>query len=94
MLVEVSDSSLSDDRALASEVYGPAGIPVYWIVNLVHRRVEVYADPGPGGYGSTAVYAEGQAVPVVIDGHPLGQIAVADLLPSRPAGEKAEGNGA
>jgi Uma2 family endonuclease len=81
LLVEVSDSSLSDDRALAGEVYGPAGIPVYWIINLVHRQVEVYAGPGPGGYHSTAVYTEGQAVPVVIDGRPLGQIAVADLLP-------------
>lgn len=93
LLVEVSDSSLSDDRALAGEVYGPAGIPVYWIVNLVHRQVEVFTDPGPGGYRSTAVYNEGRAVPVVIDGQPLGQIAVADLLPSRPAGPKAEGNG-
>jgi Uma2 family endonuclease len=94
LLVEVSDSSPAEDRALAAEVYGPARIPVYWIVNLVHRQVEVYADPGPAGYRSTAVYTEGQAVPVVIDGQMLGQIAVADLLPSRPAGEKAEGNGA
>ena len=28
-------------------VYGPAGIPVYWIVNLVDRQVEVYSGPGP-----------------------------------------------
>ena len=53
LLVEVADSSLADDRELAIEVYGPAGIPVYWIVNLVHRQVEVYADPGPEGYRST-----------------------------------------
>jgi hypothetical protein len=30
----------------------------------------------------------------VIDGQPLGQIAVADTLPSRPVGPNAEGNGA
>jgi Uma2 family endonuclease len=94
LLVEVADSSLADDRELATQVYGPAGIPVYWIVNLIHRQAEVYADPGPGGYRSTAVFTEGQAVPVVVDGRPLGQVAVADLLPSRPAGPKAEGNGA
>jgi Uma2 family endonuclease len=93
LLVEVADSSLAEDRELATEVYGPAGIPVYWIVNLIHRQVEVYSDPGPGGYRSTAVFTEGQAVPVVVDGHPLGQVAVADLLPSRSAGPKAEGNG-
>jgi Uma2 family endonuclease len=91
LILEVADSSLADDRKLATEVYGPAGIPVYWIVNLVHRQVEVYSDPGPQGYGTTAVFAEGQSVPVVIDGQPLGRIAVADILPSRPAAPKAAG---
>ena len=85
LVVEVADSSLADDRQMGSEVYGPAGIPVYWIVNLIHRQVEVYTDPGPEGYRSCAVFAAGQSVPVVIDGQPLGQIAVADLLPSRSA---------
>jgi Uma2 family endonuclease len=94
LVAEVADSSLAEDRKLATEVYGPAGIPIYWIIDLVHRQVEVYTDPGPGGYGSRAVYAEGQSVPVVIDGQPLGQIAVADILPSRPVGPNAEGNGA
>ena len=34
LVVEVADSSLADDRKLADGVYGPAGIPVYWIVNV------------------------------------------------------------
>ena len=93
LVAEVADSSLAEDRKLATEVYGPAGLPIYWIIDLVHRQVEVYADPGPGGYGSRAVYTEGQSVPVVIDGQPLGQIAVADILPSRPVGPNAEGIG-
>ncbi|MHB1562307.1 MAG: Uma2 family endonuclease, partial [Isosphaeraceae bacterium] len=71
--------------------YGPAGIPAYWIVNLVHRQVEVYTEPGPGGYRTSRVFAEGQSVPVVIDGQPLGAIAVADILPSRPAGPASGG---
>jgi Uma2 family endonuclease len=91
LVVEVSDSTLHDDRALAS-IYGGAGIPVCWIVNLVHRQVEVYSDPGREGYGARQTYREGQSVPLVIDGQPLGQIAVDDILPARPA--KAEGNGA
>ena len=93
LVVEVADSSLAEDRKLATEVYGPAGLPLYWIINLVHRQVEVYADPGPGGYRSRVVYSEGQSVPVVIDGQPLGQIAVADILPSQPVGPNVEGNG-
>ena len=94
LLEEVADTSPAADRELAGEVYGPAGNPVYWIVNLVHRQVEVHSDPGPGGYRSCAVFREGQSVPVVIDGRPLGPIAVSDLLPSRPAGPEAPGNGA
>ncbi len=94
LVVEVADSSLTEDRKLATEVYGPAGLSLYWIINLVHRQVEVYTDPGPGGYRSRVVYSEGQSVPVVIDGQPLGQIAVADILPSQPVGPNVEGNGA
>src|SRR5262249_57321027 len=33
LVVEVADSSLPDDRKL-TQLYGAAGIPVYWIVNL------------------------------------------------------------
>ena len=86
LIAEIGDCSLADDRKLATEVYEPASIPVYWNVNLVHHQVEVYTDPGPGGYRSSQVFSEGQSVPVVIDGQPLGAIAVADILPSRPAG--------
>ncbi len=81
LVVEISDSSLAEDRKLATEVYGPAGIPVYWLVNLVDRQVEVYSEPGPGGYRSSAVYAAGHTIPVVIDGREAGQIAVEDILP-------------
>lgn len=84
LLAEFADSSLADDRRMGAEIYGPAGIPVYWIVNLIHRQVEVYTDPGPEGYRSRAVVAEGESVDVVIDGQLLGRIAVADILPSRP----------
>ena len=63
LIVEVADSSLADDRELATKVYGPAGIPVYWIVNLVDRQVEVYTVPDPGGYPSCAVFAPGRPSP-------------------------------
>jgi Uma2 family endonuclease len=81
LVVEVADSSLADDRELGARVYGPAGLPVYWIVNVVDRQVEVYTDPGPGGYASRRDCRASDAIPVVIDGQPLGQIAVDDILP-------------
>ncbi len=90
LVVEVSDWSLSEDRKMTG-VYGPAGIPVYWIVNLRARQVEVYTGPGPDGYASRSDFAEGQSIPVVIDGAEVGRIAVADILPPVP---EAETNGA
>lgn len=48
MVVEVSPTSLVDDRALAG-LYGRAGIPVYWIVNVMDGQVEVYSRPSPSG---------------------------------------------
>ena len=93
LVVEIADSSLAEDRKLAAEVYGPAGIPVAWIVDLRGRRVEVYTGPGPQGYGPPETFEEGQSVPVVIDGRELGRIAVEDILPSRRHRATAEGNG-
>jgi hypothetical protein len=64
-----------------TKVYGPAGIPVSWIINLVNRQVEVDTGPGPGGYPSCAVFSPSQAVPVAIGGQQMGEIAVVDVLP-------------
>jgi Uma2 family endonuclease len=81
LIVEVADTSLAKDRALAV-TYGAAGIPVYWIVNLVHYQIEVYTDPDPaGGYRSRVDYQSGKNVPVIIDGQEVGRIPVSDLLP-------------
>jgi Uma2 family endonuclease len=79
LIVEVSDSSLLEDPKVAL-VYAASGIPVYWIVNLVERQIEVSADPSPVGYQSSRYYRVGQDVRVVLDGVEVGQIAVADLL--------------
>ena len=43
-------------------------IPVYWIVNLVDRQVEVYSRPGRNGYRSQKIYKSGEEVPVTIGG--------------------------
>jgi len=80
LIVEVSDSSLGDDRKLA-RIYGGSGIAAYWIVNLVDRQVEVYTLPYPDGYHARQDFAPGQLLPVVIDGAEVGRIAVADILP-------------
>jgi Uma2 family endonuclease len=80
LIVEVSDTSLARDRGEKWYNYAKAGIPVYWIVNLVDRQVEVYTEPAASGYGVERIYKPGENVPVVVDGTEVGRIAVSDLL--------------
>jgi Uma2 family endonuclease len=80
LVVEVSISSLDEDRALA-DIYGKAGIPVYWLVNVDDGQVEVYSDPGPSGYQTHEVLAPGHGLQVMVDGVEIGEIPVADILP-------------
>jgi Uma2 family endonuclease len=82
VLVEVAESTLSIDRGEKKRAYARAAIPIYWIVNPVNRQVEVYTDPGVDDYASRQDFLPGQQVPLVIDGQQIGQIAVADILPS------------
>ena len=80
LIVEVADSSLAEDREMVV-VYGRSSIPVYWILNLVDRQVEVYSGPQPDGYATRTDYRSGQHVPVFLDGTIVGHIAVDDMLP-------------
>jgi Uma2 family endonuclease len=82
LVVEIAKSSLAEDRKLA-ETYGGGGIPTYWIVNLVHRQLEVYARPANGSYSSLTILKKNELVDLIIDGQAVAQIAVADLLPRR-----------
>ena len=86
MVVEVADASLDRDRSIKKQVYARAGIPVYWIVNLRERRIEVYTAPSVGhadlpDYRRHEDYTAGSEVPLMIAGHEAGRIPVAALLP-------------
>jgi Uma2 family endonuclease len=48
LLVEVSDSSLKLDRGAKLQLYAEAGIPEYWVANLVDGVIEIYSDPDTG----------------------------------------------
>ncbi len=82
LVVEIAKSSLAEDRKLA-ETYGGGGIPIYWIVNLVQRQLEVYARPVNGTYSALTILKKNELVDLIIDGQAVAQIAVADLLPKR-----------
>ncbi len=84
LVIEVSASSLHHDRTDKGRIYARAGIPVYWVVNVADKVIEVYTQPsGPcetPAYARRDDYAVGAAVPVVLDGATVGTIPVAEVL--------------
>jgi Uma2 family endonuclease len=63
LLVEVSDASLRKDRTLKADLYAHAGVPEYWIVNLVDRCIEVRTAPVDGAYTRLETFPSGAAIP-------------------------------
>jgi len=85
LVAEVSERSLARDRTLKKRIYARAKIPVFWIVNLIERQIEIYTEPSgpskrPDYKECQIVKAEG-TLPVVIDGKEVGKLKVKDLLP-------------
>jgi Uma2 family endonuclease len=85
LVVEVADSTLLQDQTWKKRIYARAGIPVYWIVNLNERQIEVYAQPsGPTSnptYQQLVTYHEADEIPVVLNGTEIARLLVRTLLP-------------
>ncbi len=81
LVIEVADSTLSRDRGLKKRIYARAGIPLYWIVNLAERKIEVYSEPSGSDYQQRQDFESDAEIPVLIEGNELGRITVSDLLP-------------
>jgi Uma2 family endonuclease len=84
LAVEVADSSLQFDSGSKMSAYAEAGIPVYWVVNIPRQRIDVYIRPsGPcasPSYADHRSHGPGEEVPLMLDGHEVGRIAVDDVI--------------
>jgi Uma2 family endonuclease len=76
---------LFQDRTWKKRIYARASIPLYWIVNLIDRQVEVFTRPtGPAEaptYDDCQIIPASGVLPVVIDGREVGRLKVKDVLP-------------
>lgn len=85
LVVEIADATLAQDRTHKLKAYARHSIPQYWIVNLIDEVVEAYSDPSglvaEPEYRRTEIYDDTQSVPLVLDGQPIANIAVSDILP-------------
>ena len=84
LIVEVAQSSLDNDRYEKAPIYAEAGIPWYWIVNLIDDCVEAYSAPSGTGlaskYQKQTEHKSGESIPLITDGRELGKIEVKKLF--------------
>jgi Uma2 family endonuclease len=86
LAVEVALSGLAFDRQRKGGLYARAGVPEYWIVNLINRVLEVYRDPASfpsmaHGWQYRTVQSLGPDEVVSPLAVPSAVIRIADLLP-------------
>ena len=80
LVIEVAQGSLDEDRSLKAALYCAAGVPEYWIVNLVEGVIEVYREPRGDSYAS--VVRHGRDAALAVPGFADVVVAVRDVLPS------------
>jgi Uma2 family endonuclease len=86
LVVEVADSSLAFDTTEKAEKYAAAGVPDYWVIDLVNRQLIVFRNPQPlpKELGATAYQSRtthGPEETIAPLAAPQATIRVADLLP-------------
>jgi Uma2 family endonuclease len=84
LVVEVSDSSLPQDRLSKARIYAGAGIPEYWIVNLRADALEIFRAPDPDQRVYTDRFTAGRGQHLTPVAFPDARVAVDDLLPWPP----------
>lgn len=52
LLIEIADTTLSNDLKIKAGVYAENGVPEYWVVDLKKKLVHTMWSPGTEGYAS------------------------------------------
>jgi Uma2 family endonuclease len=79
LIVEISDTTLWRDLNTKATLYGSAGVPDYWVLDVNNRRLHVHRQPKSDGYADVQEYDETQSVaPLAAPNNP---IPIANLLP-------------
>lgn len=67
LVIEVAVSSHAIDRGVKSQLYARAGVPVYWLIDVPCRVIEVRTHPCADGYERCQIYPEGACAPAPAD---------------------------
>lgn len=80
VVIEVAHTTLRADRDKAA-IYARAGVPEYWLVNLVDWQLERMTQPSPDGrYQQTEILTVNDSVPLIITTNEVGRIPLRELL--------------
>jgi Uma2 family endonuclease len=79
LIVEVADSSIRKDREVKARLYAEAGVPEYWVVNLIDRVVERHLSPREGRYADVRRISKPESIQLVA--FPDVSIPVAKVIP-------------
>ncbi|HEU5117498.1 MAG TPA: Uma2 family endonuclease [Isosphaeraceae bacterium] len=84
LLIEVAVTSLRKDLTTGLEQYARAGIPAYWVVDVLGRRLLAHSEPrteqGRSLYARVETYQSGQSIPLVLDGVEVASIPFDEIL--------------
>lgn len=78
LVVEVSDTTARFDLTRKAVLYACAGVPEYWVSNLVRRELVIHREPVGSQYRSIRIHSEDEMVS--IEGR-AEAMRVGDLLP-------------
>jgi Uma2 family endonuclease len=78
LLIEVSDTTLSSDRAIKLPLYAEAEIANVWLINLNDDVIEVYSEPEHGNYRKVAYVGRGESL--ALPGGLPGMLTVDEIL--------------
>lgn len=62
LVVEISDTTLAFDLGTKARLYARAGIPEYWVVDVVGRSIIVHRNPLAGAFENVTSYREGESI--------------------------------
>jgi Uma2 family endonuclease len=62
LLIEVAETTLVFDRETKLPLYAKQGVPEVWILDLEAKRLEIYREPGPGGYRRKLERGEAESI--------------------------------
>ncbi|HHQ41124.1 MAG TPA: Uma2 family endonuclease [Chromatiales bacterium] len=81
LVVEVAEATLRWDLETKAPLYGRAGIPECWVLDLPGRRLHVMRGPAPAGWREARTLDAAGSVRPAAAPAGAGPVPVADLLP-------------